>query len=133
MDHDFDKNDPFSIWIESLKRPDDPPPKGSCCGWADAYPIVIDQDAIGDEPDQMGYAHIGPNDGPMQYPDGSIRVGLPNGLKFRFLKSKVNPLADGNPTDIAWGFFSVIVGEGPGYSKNNIRYIYCIVQLPPGM
>jgi hypothetical protein len=131
MDHGFDKSDPTAQWFESLKRPDDTPPKGSCCGFADAYGITIIQDAVGDTGDEMGEAII--TDGaPKTYPDGALRVGLPNGLHFRFPKSKVNPLSDGNPTGTAWLFVSVNVGDGPSYTTNNIRFIYCVVPLPPG-
>ena len=129
MDHGFDKSDPTVQWFEQLKRPDDTPPKGSCCGQADAYSIEIIQDAIGEKGDEMGVARV--TDGsPKEFPDGSIRVGVPNGTEFRFPKSKVNPLADGNPTRTAWAFFSVNSQvDGP----NTIRYIYCVIQLPPGM
>jgi len=128
-DHGFDKSDPTAQWFEGLKRPDDTLPKGSCCGPADAYGIEIVQDAIGDKGDEMGLARV--TDGePKTYPDGTIRLGLPNGTEFRFPKSKVNPLADGNPTKTAWAFFSVDTGDTG--QPNNIRFIYCIIPLPPG-
>ncbi len=133
-DHGFDKTDPFSQWMESLKRPDDTLPRGSCCSYADAYKIEILEDAIGSSPDQHDWGTAVITDGaPKEYPNGDLRVGLPEGMRFKFPLSKVNPLGDGNPTNTAWGFFSVIVGPTKDYRTNNIRFIYCIVPRPPGL
>lgn len=127
-DHGWDPNSPVSKWVRGLYQPDTPPDERdylhSCCGEADMYPIVIEQDALGDEGDSLGVARI--TDGSAkQYPDGAIRPPLKTGMTFRFPKSKVNPLKDGNPTATAWVFLSSYDGE--------INRIFCIIPLPPGM
>lgn len=123
--HGWDPANPFSQWVEGLKRPDDTAPKGSCCGKGDLYSIVIDEDAVGDEGDAMGTARI--LDGSeREYPDGTKRPEIPNGTVFRFPKSKVNPPADGNPGSTAWAFLK-------SYGNGVINNIYCVVPLPPGV
>jgi hypothetical protein len=124
FDHGFDPNDPVVKWFESLQLPDDRPKR--CCGKGDAYKIQIVRDALGERDDEMGEAVI--TDGAaIEFPDGTRRLELPNGLRFRFPKSKLNPLSDGNPTDTAWVF--VAIRTGP---PNEITKIYCVIPLPPG-
>ena len=120
-DHGFDKNDPTVQWFESLKRPD--LPKYSCCGKADAYPVRIEQEPIGEEPDQMGLAIV--TDGSaIAFPDGTKRPEIPTGFEFKFPLSKLNQLMDGNPTHTAWAFLAVYNGK--------LSVLYCVIPLPPG-
>lgn len=121
MDHGFDPNDPVVQWFESLKQPDSP--RASCCGKADAYPVRIEQEPVGDAPDQMGTAVV--TDGsPIKFPDGKVRTAIPNGTTFNFPLSKLNQLKDGNPTKTAWSFMS--------YYSDTVQTIWCVIPLPPG-
>jgi hypothetical protein len=138
MDHGFDHSDPVVQWFESLKIPDDTPPKGGCCGKGDAYAIRILEDALGNSADKSDWGLAEITDGSAkQWPDGTIRTPIPNGTQFKFPKQKVNPPEDGNPTPTAWAFLSVVEAgdeasrrDGKG---NYIRMIYCIIPLLPGV
>lgn len=123
--HGYDPNDARVKWFEQLERPKCPTKEPCfCCGKTDAYPIVIDQEAIleGDEPTGTGHVLDG---SPKTYPDGTKREELPNGLVFKFPGNAVTKLKQGNPTGTAWGFFSV-------WPPNTIHTIWCVVPLPPG-
>jgi len=109
MDHGFDHSNAVVQWFDNLLRPDDlVPPRSTCCGKAEAYEIEILQEAIGQDGDDMGIARV-TNGGEREFPDHMIRPPLPNGLEFHFPKSKVNPPADGNPTNTAWAFLSIML------------------------
>lgn len=121
-EHGWDKSSPFSQWVEGLKMPDSR--TASCCGKGDFYPIVIDEDAVGNEGEAMGRARV--LDGSaLEFPDGSKRPFIKDGTPFRFPKTKVNPPEDGNPGRTAYAFLSAYDGVIVG--------IYCVIPLPPGV
>jgi hypothetical protein len=130
LEHAWDHQSDLSKWFDTLHVPDDPiPPKSLCCGKSDAYKIEIVRDAIGSDGDDMGIARV--TDGAeIHFKDGTIRPGIPNGTEFKFSKSKINPLSDGNPTDTAWAFFRI--WERPVTNEKYIGHVYCVIQLPPG-
>jgi len=126
-DHGFDPTSPVTQFFDQLKRPYCAPGVEicSCCGKADAYPVMIDQDASldGDKPD--GVAHV--IDGSaIVYPDGTQRSFIPDGTVFHFTGRDVTKLKQGNPTKTAWAF----LGTGLG---GQISIVWCVVPLPPGM
>lgn len=137
MDHGFDPNDATVQWFESLKRPDDTAPKGSCCGKGDAYSIHILEDALGNANDESDWGTAEIIDGSAKkWPDGKTRTPIPNGTRFKFPKMKVNPPEDGNPTSTAWSFLSIVEGNDEASKAsgkgNHIRMIYCVIPIPPG-
>jgi len=83
LNHGFDPASPVTKFFDQLKRPYCAPGANvcSCCGKADAYPVMIDQEASldGDKPD--GVAHV--IDGAaIVYPDGTVRSVIPDGTVF---------------------------------------------------
>jgi hypothetical protein len=127
LDHGYDPASPVTQFFDLLKRPYCAAGVEicSCCGKADAYPVVIDQEATidGEAPD--GVAHV--IDGSaIVYPDGEIRSFIPDGTVFHFTGRDVTKLKQGNPTHTAWAFLAV----GP---VGAISIVWCVVPLPPGM
>jgi len=127
LNHGFDPASPVTKFFDQLKRPYCAPGANvcSCCGKADAYPVMIDQEASldGDKPD--GVAHV--IDGAaIVYPDGTQRSFIPDGTVFHFTGRDVTKLKQGNPTKTARAF----LGTGLG---GQISIVWCVVPLPPGM
>jgi hypothetical protein len=126
-DHGFDPTSPVTQFFDQLKRPYCAPGIDvcSCCGKADAYPIVIDQEATidGEAPDGIARVLDG---SAIVYPDGTSRSFIPDGTAFHFTGRDVTKLKQGNPTHTAWGF----LGTGP---DGRISIVWCVVPLPPGM
>jgi len=127
FDHGFDPASPVTQFFDRLKRPYCAAGVEvcSCCGKADAYRVVIDQEATIDGTERDGTAHV--TDGSaIVYPDGTGRSFIPDGTVFHFSGRDVTKLKQGNPTDTAWAFLGVGV-------NGQITIVWCVVPLPPAM
>ncbi len=127
FDHDFDPASPVTQFFDQLERPYCAPGIEicSCCGKADAYPVVIDQEATIDGTEPDGTAHV--IDGSaIVYPDGTSRSFIPGGTVFHFTGRDVTKLEQGNPTRTAWAFLAL--GQ-----TGTIAIVWCVVPLPPAM
>jgi hypothetical protein len=123
-DHGFDPTSPVTQFFEQLKRPYCPPGiVCSCCGKADAYPVVIDQEATIDGEAADGVARV--TDGSaIVYPDGTSRSFIPDGTIFHFTGRDVTRATQGNPTRTAWAFLGLD-------AQGHISIVWCVVPLPP--
>jgi hypothetical protein len=127
-------------WFEKLKRPDveqDMRDTGSahgqvisCCDAGDAYPIEILEEAYPPHTgtEENGLARV--KDGSQRQvkkPNGEYkyRMEITGSLSFHFSGNKLTREKEGNPTNTAWAFLSILGGE--------IHRTYCIVPLPPSM
>jgi hypothetical protein len=125
LDHGFDPNNPVTQWFEALERPLCPAEikKCFCCGYDDAYAIVIDQEATPDGADFDGRARV--TDGSaITFPDGKQRVFIADDTAFTFAGNQVTKLRQGNPTKTAWAFLSAT-------RMGTIGAVWCVVPLPP--
>ena len=83
FDHGFDPASPVTQFFDQFKRPYCAPgiEVCSCCGKADAYPVVIDQEATIDGTEPDGTAHV--IDGcAIVYPDGTAAPSSPTARCF---------------------------------------------------
>lgn len=128
-------------WFESQLRDDTPSDaaygRASCCGWGDVYPIEILEDAYP--------PHTGTEDnGTAKVTDASARqIVIPpskdwphkqvkqrkkindDELVFHFSGNKYAKEWNGNPTKTAWAYLNVS-------EDGHLKFVYCIVPLPPG-
>jgi hypothetical protein len=130
-DHGFDHSTVIGAWMEGLKIPDGS--NGSCCGKGDAYEADI-YDIDGYQNGRKECVAEITDGSAKEWPDGSRRYPIPNGLKFSFPCMKVNPPSDGNPTGHAIAFISATrKNDGTGnFLFDKINNVYCFVPLPPG-
>ncbi len=125
FDHGFDPDSPLTQFFDQLQRPICPSglDKCFCCGKADAYAIVIDQEATIDGDELDGIAHV--TDGSaLKFPDETTRTAIADGTVFRFRGKDVTKLKQGNPTNTAWAFLGTTLGGA-------ITNVWCVVPLPP--
>lgn len=106
-------------WVHTLKVPGPEPRVSSCCGFGDMYEADIYQRL----PNGDYIAEITEGSEKV-FPDGSVRVRVPNGTRIHVPASRVNPPHDGNPMGHGIIFLSVYETDPPG--------VYCFVPLPMG-